>query len=139
VPRVFPPPRPGSAVDTKPPNQCPMPRLPAKIQITVPLPAADYRIYISAARKLRRLMGRQAPDALNLVRFSLQGRDASGVADDYLDAIRWPPAAGRMVSLRRPVRSARRTARIVARASRPAAEARLPAGCIRAPADPSRN
>lgn len=139
MPCVSPPPRPGSAADTKLTNQCPMPQLPAKIQVTIPLPAADYRIYVSAARKLRRLMGRTAPDVLNLVRFSLTGRDATGVADDYLDAVRWSPAAGRMVSLRRPARSTQRTARRVARAPRARIEPMLPVGIVRAPTDPSRN
>ena len=84
-------------------------------------------------------MGRKAPDVLNLVKFSLQGRDAPGVADDYLDSVRWPHAAGRMASLRRPTKPIRRIPRNVARASRAGIEPRLPAGCNRAPADPSRN
>jgi len=112
---------------------------PAQIQINIPFPAADYRIYVSAARKLRRIMGRKAPDPLGLVQFSLQGRDATGVADDYLDSVRWPHAAGRMVSLRRPTKSTRRISRIAARESRAGSEPKLTAGRLRPPADLSRN
>jgi hypothetical protein len=84
-------------------------------------------------------MGRKAPDALNLVKFSLQGRDATGVADDYLDSVRWPHAAGRMVSLRRPSKPTRRIPRLVARAPLTGTEPRLPAGRMRPLPDPSRN
>jgi len=70
--------------------------------IQVALPAADYRVYASAARLLTRIMGRKAPDALALIRHTLGGRDATGIADDYLDAISWPTAAGHAAWLRRP-------------------------------------
>ena len=109
------------------------------IQINLPLPAADYRIYVSAARKLRRVMGQKAPDPLALVRFSLQGRDVTGIADDYLDSIRWPQAAGRMVSLRRPAKPARRIPHLAVRGPRAAGTPPLPAGRSRPPADLSRN
>jgi len=109
------------------------------IQLNLPLPAADYRIYVSAARKLRRVMGQKAPDTLALVRFSLQGRDVTGIADDYLDSIRWPQAAGRMVSLRRPAKSARRIPHIAVRGPRAEGTLPLPAGRSRPPADLSRN
>jgi len=116
-----------------------MPHRPTHIHLNVPLAAVDYRIYASAARKLRRIMGRKAPDPLGLVLFSLQGRDAIGVADDYLDSVRWPDAAGRMVSLRRPTKSTRRISRIAARESRAGSEPKLSAGRLRPPADLSRN
>ena len=45
-------------------------------------------------------MGRSAPEVKALIQFNLQDRDATGLADDYLDAIRWPSSAGRVVSLR---------------------------------------
>ena len=70
--------------------------------IQVLLPAADYRVYASAARLLIRVMGRKAPDALALIRHTLGGRDATGIADDYLDAISWPTAARHAAWLRRP-------------------------------------
>lgn len=130
---------PATASPWTPTNQCPMHPRPAQVQLNVPLPAADYRIYVSAARKLRRIMGHKAPDALNLVKFSLQGRDATGVADDYLDSVRWPHAAGRIVSLRRPAKPTRRIPRLVARAPLTGIEPRLPAGRMRPLADPSRN
>lgn len=112
---------------------------PAQVQLNVPLPAVDYRIFVSAARRLRRIMGRKAPDALNLVKFSLQGRDATGVADDYLDSVRWPYAAGRMASPSRPAKPSRRIPRLVARVRLTGTEPRLPAGRMRPLADPSRN
>ena len=111
----------------------------AQILVNIPLPAVDYQIYVSAARKVRRIMGRKAPDTLNLIRFSLQGRDATGVADDYLDSVRWPHAAGRMVSLRVKAKPTRRIPRIVVRESRAGSEPKLPAGRPRSPANPSRN
>ena len=95
------------------------------LQINVLLPAADYRIYVSAARKLRRIMGQQAPDVLTLVSFSLQGRDATGIADDYLDSVRWPHAAGRMVSLRRPAKPTRRKPRLSDHETRTGRERKL--------------
>ena len=112
---------------------------PTQVQLNVPLPAADYRIFVSAARKLRRVMGRKAPDVLNLVKFSLQGRDATGVADDYLDSVRWPHAAGRMISLRRPAKPPQCIPRIAAREFRAGSEPKLPAGRPGPPVDLSRN
>ena len=70
------------------------------IRITILFDAADYRIFVSATRQLRRIMGRNAPDVTALIVFNLQDRDATGLADDYLDAIRWPSSAGRVVTLR---------------------------------------
>jgi hypothetical protein len=49
-------------------------------------------------------MGRKAPDALALIRHNLLRRDPTGLADDYLDSIGWPLAAGRAISVRRPTR-----------------------------------
>ena len=82
------------------------------VRITVLLPTSDYRAYIRATQILARVMGAEAPDVLALIQFNLHDRDANGVADDYLDAIRWPNSAGRVVSLRRrrePCRSASTT------------------------------
>lgn len=84
-------------------------------------------------------MGRKAPDALNLLISSLQGRDATGVADDYLDSVRWPSTSGRMVSLRRPPKRSRPVPRIVARAPLTEIEPRFSARRTRPPRDPSRN
>ena len=76
----------------------PQPTLP--VRITIPFAAADYGVFVNATRQLRRIMGRSAPGVLALIKFNLQGRDATGIADDYLDAVRWPNAAGRVISLR---------------------------------------
>jgi hypothetical protein len=130
---------PGSAADPESTKSCPMQPRSTRLQINVLLPAADYRIYVSAARKLRRIMGQQAPDALNLVGFSLQGRDANGIADDYLDSVRWPHAAGRMVSLRRPAKPARRIPRLPARTSCAETESDRTLGRVGPPANLSRN
>ena len=76
----------------------PQPTLP--VRITIPFAAADYGVFVNATRQLRRIMGRSAPGVIALIKFNLQGRDATGIADDYLDAIRWPNPAGRVISLR---------------------------------------
>ena len=92
-----------------------MPQPTHPVRITVPFAAADYGVFVCATRQLRRIMGRSAPDVLALIKFNLQGRDATGIADDYLDAIRWPNAAGRIISLRGQRRkTASRSVRLVA-------------------------
>ena len=90
----------------------PQPTLP--VRITIPFAAADYGVFVNATRKLRRIMGRSAPGVLTLIKFNLRGRDATGIADDYLDAIRWPNAAGRIISLRGRRRANSRSVRLVA-------------------------
>jgi hypothetical protein len=77
-----------------------MPQRTPPVRITIQFASADYRVFVSAARQLRRIMGRSAPEVKALIQFNLQDRDATGIADDYLDAIRWPSSAGRVVSLR---------------------------------------
>lgn len=37
-------------------------------------------------------MGAKAPDVITLIQTNLQGRDARGLAEDYLDDIGWPLA-----------------------------------------------
>ena len=108
---------------------------PCHIQLSLPLPRADYRVFVTAVRLLRRVMGRKAPDALALIQSNLRDRDATGLADDYLDSIRWPCSAGRVVSLRR----ARRSVRITVAAPVPKKTPCLSVGRNRPPADPSRN
>ena len=90
----------------------PQPTLP--VRITIPFAAADYGVFVNATRQLRRIMGRSAPGVLALIKFNMQGRDATGIADDYLDAIRWPNAAGRIISLRRRRKTNSRSVRLVA-------------------------
>ena len=77
-----------------------MPPRTQPVRVKILFDAADYRIFVSATRQLRRIMGRSAPDVAALIVFNLQGRDATGIADDYLDAIRWPSSAGRIVVLK---------------------------------------
>ena len=86
------------------PPLCAMSRSSRPVQLTLALPPADYRAYVAAARILARIMGRKAPDALALIHHNLVKRDPTGVADDYLDSIGWPLAAGRAISVRRPAR-----------------------------------
>ncbi|MBL9217557.1 MAG: hypothetical protein JNG82_03655 [Opitutaceae bacterium] len=60
------------------------------VQLNLPLPAADYRVFVLATRILRRVMGRKAPTTLVLILRNLTERNANGVADDYLDWVGWP-------------------------------------------------
>jgi hypothetical protein len=85
------------------------------IRITIPFASADYGVFVSAVRQLRRIMGCNAPDVLTLIQFNLHDRDATGIADDFLDAMRWPNSAGRVVllkQLRKPRGSVRPGARV---------------------------
>jgi len=88
--------------------------------ITVSLTPAEYRPFASAVHRLRRILGTKAPDAGSLIHANLRGRDARGLAEDYLDAIGWPH------DRRRPKRAKVRSHAAWARAGR-------------IPADPSRN
>lgn len=99
----------------------------SSVRITLNLPARDYRVYAAAATLLTRIMGRKAPNALTLIQHNLQGHDATGVVDGYLDSVDWPLAAGRVVSLRQAAR----------RAARGTGAPRLP-GAL-SPVNPSRN
>lgn len=60
------------------------------VQLKLPLPAADYRVFVLATRILRRVMGRKAPTTLTLIQRNLTERSANGVADDYLEWVGWP-------------------------------------------------
>ena len=60
------------------------------VQLKLPLPAADYRVFVLATRILRRVMGRKAPTTLVLIQRNLTERSANGVADDYLEWVGWP-------------------------------------------------
>lgn len=91
-----------------------MPQPTDLVRITIPFAAADYGVFVSATRQLRRIMGRSAPGVLALIKFNLQGRDATGIADDYLDAIQWPNPAGRIISLRGQRKTNSRSVRLVA-------------------------
>lgn len=71
------------------------------VQLPVSLPTKDYDVFVAAIGILQRLMGRNAPTLVVLVQHTLRGRDAKGMADDYLDFIGWPVTAGRSVALRR--------------------------------------
>lgn len=67
-----------------------MTQSPPLIRVRVTLPAADYRVYTSAARILARIMGAQAPGVGILIQAQLGGRSPSAIADDHLDAADWP-------------------------------------------------
>src|ERR1035437_6359473 len=109
------------------------------IRISLAFAPADYRVFVTAVRQLRRIMGRNAPDVLTLIQFNLHDRDATGVADDYLDAMRWPNAAGRVVSLRRRRKSNRRSVRLKAHTLPLAFATKTPAPHAGPPGDPSLN
>lgn len=76
-------------------------------------------------------MGAQAPDVLVLIQANLRGRDARGLAEDYLDVVGWPHAERRRSS---PTTRGLRSPRIIARRRQNQIEAAL-----RVPADPTRN
>lgn len=116
-----------------------MQRRPSLVQLTVPLLAADHRVYVSAARILRRIMRNQAPDVLILIQSKLIKHDATGVAEDYLDLVGWPFAERKVILPRTRKQNGRDSVRLLAPAR--AVKPRLPAlaGRNRPPADPSRN
>lgn len=95
-----------------------MPPLSA-IKINLLIPSSEYRAYEQAARILTRLMGRSAPTVDRLIQTQLTGRDATGVADDYLDLIGWPPGRGRVISLGRTPATIRKAERRAAASKRP--------------------
>lgn len=104
---------------------------PCFIILKIPLPARDYRVFLAACRILVRILGAKAPDAIGLFQHNLRGRDATGLADEYLDAVGWPMKAGRTVSLGRR-RKSLRSASI-------AASDRLTLPRQRGPVDQTRN
>ena len=65
------------------------------IRVRVTLTPADYRVYVSAARILARIMGAQAPATGTIIQAQLGRRDASGIVDDHLDAVDWPVAGAK--------------------------------------------
>ncbi len=95
--------------------------------LTVCLPTKDHRSFVNARRRLRRIMGRLAPDLAALCVHQLRGRDSGGLAEDYLAAVGWPMPAPR-------AGHGRVHGRQRARASSPRLSALPPL-----PADPGRN
>lgn len=69
------------------------------VSISVSLRRLEYRVYVTAQRNLRRILGTRAPDVDALIQAQIAGRDAVGIADEYLDRIGWPGVSGRMISL----------------------------------------
>lgn len=67
-----------------------LPRSRGPVRISVTLPAAEYRVYASAARLLARIMGAQVPAVAAVMRVQLGGRSPAGIADDHLDSVDWP-------------------------------------------------
>lgn len=103
------------------------------IRITIALSASEYRAYVRAAQILDRVMGSRAPAVRTLIQAQLVGRDASGVADHYLDSIEWPLEKGRVISLRQP---RLKTQRASLRAAAPTRPRQFD---VASPVDPSRN
>lgn len=108
---------------------------PAIVSISIPLPAADYRIFRSAARRLKQLLGREAPDVPSLIQFNLCGQDVCGLTDYYLDRLGIPAAGGRSVTLRARRRRGDLVRKSVPRRPSPSALPQL----SKAPADLTRN
>ncbi len=89
----------------------------------VPISPACLRVYVAAAKLLRRRLGAKAPDAVALIRFELSNRDAQMVADDYLETA-----------------TRRRTLRARSRRSTTVAIYRLASEAVpNLPTDPTRN
>lgn len=101
------------------------------ILLTVPLSACDYQPFAYAICRLRRIMGDKAPDVIALIQTNLRGRDARGLADDYLDSVGWPFPQRRAKS--RENRSLRRRSPATLQRQRELETS------LRLPADPSRN
>jgi hypothetical protein len=99
----------------------------------VTLSASEYQAYVRAAQILARVMGSRAPAVGTLIQAQLLGRDAPGVADDYLDWIEWPSEKGRVISLRQPRLKTQRTRLRASSLQRPHQTD------VRSPVDPSRN
>lgn len=68
-----------------------------------------------------------------LIQAQLVGRDATGVADHYLDSIEWPLEKGRVISLRQPQSKMQRVSLRAASPTRPRETD------LALPVDPSRN
>lgn len=112
---------------------------PNPINFTVRLPAADYRVYESAARALRRIMRDQAPDVPTLIQSKLTRHDATGVVEDYLDLVGWPMAERKVVLPRSRKQNGRHSVRLLPPARAIKLRLSAVAGRNRSPADPSRN
>lgn len=110
------------------------------INLTVRLLAADYRVYESAARALRRIMRDQAPDVTALIQSKLTKHDATGVVEDYLDLVGWPFAERKVILPRRTKQDDRHPVRLLRRQQR-VARTTIQAGSVRPrpSVDPSRN
>jgi hypothetical protein len=67
-----------------------MPRSSRLHVLTITLSQPDYDVFLAAVRILARVMRKQAPDVPTLVHSKLQRHDAAGLAEDYLDLVRWP-------------------------------------------------
>lgn len=65
------------------------------VLVTVSLSPTEYRPFVLAVSRLRRILGAKAPDTGGLIQTNLRGRDARGLAEDYLDSIGWPHAKRR--------------------------------------------
>lgn len=70
------------------------------VRIVLALPPRDFAVFTDATRLLRRVMGRKAPNVLALVTRALSHREPLGIADDYLDAIKWPMSQRRALRAR---------------------------------------
>jgi hypothetical protein len=103
-----------------------------RLTFVVQLPPDDHRVYTEARRILRCLMGRRTPRIETLLLHDLSGRDATGVVDNYLDAIRWPLERGRAITVQ-----LREQARRQEGATRNPRRANPRLG--KPPADPARN
>jgi hypothetical protein len=62
------------------------------IYLVLSLPTQDFNAYADASIRLRKVMGKKAPNVIILMEHTLRCRDAGGLAEDFLESIGWPVA-----------------------------------------------
>lgn len=67
----------------------------SSIQLVLTLHKSDYGAFLGGVSLLRREMGLKAPDVMGLIQHTLGRRDPRGLAEDYLESVRWPVKMGR--------------------------------------------
>ena len=77
----------GHAGDSLPTIEAKTPANMKSTAIHIPVLRSHYRIFVLAARLVRKECGAKAPDTVALIQFQLAHRTPGGIAKDYLDCI----------------------------------------------------
>jgi len=77
----------GRGGDAFPTTKCKTPANMKSTAIHIPVLRSHYRIFVLAARLVRKNRGAHAPNAIALIQFQLIHRTPGGIAKDYLDCI----------------------------------------------------